>query len=106
MREFIAKFSDELQGVLCGFDRLLIRGTLRAICYPQGMMGYLSAASILLKDFGRHVQAVSERLKTASQTRAAQRGQKVLYLASSQVRKSVSCTFARRPGSPSPCKSA
>ena len=99
MREFIAKFSDELQGVLSGFDRLLIRGTLRAICYPQGMMGYLSAASILLKDFGRHVQAVSERLKTASQTRAAQLGRKVLYLASSQVRKEeVARTIARRQG--------
>ena len=86
MKEFIAKFSSHLLGVLSGFDRVLIRGSLRAICYPKGMMGYLSATSILLKDFGRHVQAVSERLKAASQARAAQLGRKVLYLTSSQVR--------------------
>jgi hypothetical protein len=99
MKEFIAKFSDELQGVLSGFDRVLIRGTLRALCYPQGMMGYLSVVSVLLKDFGRHVQAVSDRLKAASQSRAAQLGRKVLCLASSQVRKEeVARTIARREG--------
>lgn len=87
MNEFIAKFSDHLHGVLSGFDRLLIRGSLRAICYAEGMMRYLSGASILLKDFGDHVQAVSERLKAASQARAAQLGRSVVYLASSQVRK-------------------
>ena len=59
MKEFIAKFSSHLLGVLSGFDRVLIRGSLRAICYPKGMMGYLSATSILLKDFGRHVQALT-----------------------------------------------
>jgi len=57
MQEFIAKFSAQLLGVLSGFDRLLIRGTLRAICYPQGMMGYRSGANIRLKDFGRRGMA-------------------------------------------------
>ena len=99
MKEFIAKFSSHLLGVLSGFDRVLIRGSLRAICYPKGMMGYLSATSILLKDFGRHVQAVSEQLKAASQARAAQLGRKVLYLTSSQVRKEdVARALAAREG--------
>jgi hypothetical protein len=87
MNEFIAKFSDRLQGVLSGFDRVLIRGTLRALCYPEGMMKYLSAASVLLKDFGGHVQAMSERLKAASQAGAARLGRKVVYLPLAQVRK-------------------
>ena len=99
MKEFIAKFSSQLLGVLSGFDRVLIRGSLRAICYPEGMMRYLSATSILLKDFGRHVQAVSEQLKAASQARAAQLGRKVLYLTSSQVRKEdVARALAAREG--------
>ncbi len=87
MNEFIAKFSDQLQGVLSGFDRLLIRGSLRAICYPEGMMRYLSAASVLLKDFGRHVQGMSERLKAASQARVVTLGRTMRYLASGQLRK-------------------
>ena len=99
MKEFIAKFSSHLLGVLSGFDRVLIRGSLRAICYPKGMMRYLSATSTLLKDFGGHVQAVSEQLKAASQARAAQLGRKVLYLTSSQVRKEdVARALAAREG--------
>jgi hypothetical protein len=99
MNEFIAKFSDDLQGVLSGFDRLLIRGSLRNLCYPEGMMQYLSMASVLLKDFGRHVQGMSERLKAASQAQAARLGRKILYLASGQVRKEdVAREVAEREG--------
>ena len=99
LQEFIAKFSAQLLGVLSGFDRLLIRGTLRAICYPQGMMGYLSGVNIRLKDFGRHVQAVSARMKTTSQARAAALGRKVLYVPSPQVRKEdLARAMARREG--------
>jgi hypothetical protein len=87
MNEFIVKHSEDLQGVLSGFDRLLIRGSLRSIGYPEGMMRYLSRASILLKDFGRHVQAMSERLKAATQAQVATLGCKVRYLASGQSRK-------------------
>lgn len=99
MNEFIAKFSDGLQGVLSGFDRWLIRGSLRSLCYPEGMMRYLSAASVLLKDFGRHVQGMSERLKSASQARVAREGRKMLYLPSGQLRKEeVAREIAQREG--------
>lgn len=40
--------------------------------YTEGTMHYLNAASILLKDFGRRVQMMSERLKAATHARAAQ----------------------------------
>ncbi len=55
MNEFIAKFGDQITGVLSGFDRLVPRGSLRAICYEQGMEGYLSGSQVLLKDSARHV---------------------------------------------------
>ncbi len=87
MNEFIAKFGDEILGVLSGFDRLVLRGTLRAICYPQGMEGYLSGNSVLLKDFARHVHQVSRQLKQASLALAEKLGRTVKYLASSQVSK-------------------
>jgi len=41
MNEFIAKYADQIQGQLSGFDRLVFRGTLRQIAYPFGMNGYL-----------------------------------------------------------------
>jgi hypothetical protein len=60
---------------------------LRAICYPQGMEGYLSGSQVLLKDFARHVHQVSTRLKQASLALAEKLGRTVKYLASSQVSK-------------------
>jgi len=39
MNEFIAKHAEGIAGVLSGFDRLVFRGTLRSISYPEGMMG-------------------------------------------------------------------
>ena len=41
MNEFTAKYGDQIQGVLSGFDRLVLRGSLRKICYVFGMRGYL-----------------------------------------------------------------
>jgi hypothetical protein len=31
MRRFIEKFADRVDGILCGFDRLVLRGELRAL---------------------------------------------------------------------------
>ncbi len=52
MQEFTAKYADKIQGVLSGFDRLVFRGSLRKICHPFGMEGYLWAVRVPLKEFG------------------------------------------------------
>jgi hypothetical protein len=41
MQQFIAKFGNLIEGVISGADRLVLRGSLRAIQYQFGMMGYL-----------------------------------------------------------------
>ena len=46
MKEFIAKHKEEIAGMLSGFDRLVFRGTLRSMSYPEGMMGYLWANQV------------------------------------------------------------
>jgi hypothetical protein len=65
VKQFIAKFGHLTQGVLSGFDRLVIRGTLRAVGYEGGMSRYLTRCGVLLKDFKAHVEQVSQRLKAA-----------------------------------------
>jgi hypothetical protein len=82
MQEFIAKHREEITGVLSGFDRLIFRGTLRSISYPEGMMGYLWAKQVRLTEFGRHVLRVSERLKQACRAKAEALGRPVKHLAS------------------------
>jgi hypothetical protein len=87
MHEFIAKHGDKITGTLSGFDRLVFRGTLRSIAHDEGMMRYLWANQVLLKDFGSQVERVSQRLKEASLAEAEALGRPVKYLTSSQVSK-------------------
>lgn len=74
MKGFIAKFGKMLSGVLSGWDRLVVRGELRAL-YAEagGMQQYLKSNGILLKNFRDHVHSVSERLKAASLAVARER---------------------------------
>jgi len=41
-----------MTGVLSGFDRLRLCGTLRHLFQPTVMEAYLNACRILIKDFG------------------------------------------------------
>jgi hypothetical protein len=85
MQQFIAKLGKRVEGVLCGFDRLVFRGELRALYIPgdAGMQQYLKSSKILLKDFGEHVRQVSQRLKKASLASALELGRIIQYLAPS-----------------------
>jgi len=87
VQQFIAKHQHHIAGVLSGFDRLVLRGTLRSIAYAEGMNQYLWNNQILLKDFGSHVQQVSQRLKAASLGEANAVGRPVRYLASAEISK-------------------
>jgi hypothetical protein len=87
MKEFIAKYQKEIAGVLSGFDRLVFRGTLRSLSYLAGMQTYLAMNKVLLKDFGSHVQQISQRLKEASLAQAGALGRPVKYLDSGRVKK-------------------
>jgi hypothetical protein len=85
--KFIANHQDQISGVLSGFDRLVFRGTLRSVAHAGGMNQYLFRNEILLKNFGAHVEQVSQRLKTASLAAAVSTGRPVRYLASAKVSK-------------------
>jgi len=49
MNEFISRYSDQISGVITGFDRLVWRGNL-ALNHEAGMKGYLWANGIAWKD--------------------------------------------------------
>jgi hypothetical protein len=87
MHEFIAKHQDKIAGTLAGFDRLVFRGHLRSISHPQGMMRYLWVNNVFLKNFGDHVEKVTQRLKEASLAQAKICRRPVQYLNSSQLDK-------------------
>lgn len=87
MDRFTAKYADRLAGVLSGFDRLVFRGTLRRLSYVDGLKDYLWERKVLLKEFGTHAQAVTERVKQACLAGAAKAQIPVQYLPSAETSK-------------------
>jgi hypothetical protein len=77
----------QIDGVISGFDRLVLRGHLRAMAYQEGMKQYLSLNNVLLKEFAEHALRVTDRLKQASLSAAKRLGRPVKYLPSSQISK-------------------
>lgn len=97
MQEFIRKHEGAIVGVLSGWDRVRFMGTLRMLSYAGGMMGYLSKAGVLLKDFGGFVERKSDGVKDAIQARAKELGRPVVYLASSRTcKEEVALEIARK----------
>jgi hypothetical protein len=110
MQEFIAKYRDEIQGQMTGFDRLVLTGALPRLdvsCWlPQlkalratAMEQYCWQNGILFKNFGDHVKAVSEQVKKASTEPFRDRNLPVIYLASPKTDKNeVARQVARERG--------
>jgi hypothetical protein len=99
VEQFLSKHARAVIGVLSGFDRLVFRGTLRQLSYSAGMMAYLWAARVLLKDFAGHAEAMTRRLRDASETLAKQTGRPIRYLASGGIGKEpIAREIARTDG--------
>lgn len=87
MNALVPRNAEHVTGELSGWDRVVLRGTLRMLCFADGMMGYLSRIGVLLKDFGDHAQAMTGRLIEASLAAAEEAGRPVEYLESPKTRK-------------------
>ena len=80
MRQFIQRHRDQILGVLSGFDRLRLRGTLRLLTSVGGMMSYLSLAGMLIKDFMGYAEDLTRRLRQTTEENAQAAGRPVCYL--------------------------
>jgi hypothetical protein len=71
MERFLTRHGDRIVGILTGFDRMIFRGSLRSISYVNGLEIFLATQGVLLKDFGRWAEDVSDRLKAHAELVAA-----------------------------------
>jgi hypothetical protein len=76
---FIQRFEDKITGVLSGFDRLVLRGSLRSIVSVDGLKQLLWRKQILLKDFGEWAACMTEAVKHASQELAREQNRPFVY---------------------------
>ena len=87
MKLFVQRHARIVTGVLSGFDRLVLHGTLRLFSYPAGLLKYLCHHRVKLKDFGTHSRQLSDRIAAASLKAVEEAGRPIVYLPSSQDRK-------------------
>jgi hypothetical protein len=82
MERFMTRHGDRIAGILTGFDRVIFRGTLRSLSYPQGLEAFLATRGVLIKHFGTFALQVSERVKAHAMALAAAHGRPFEYVAS------------------------
>lgn len=88
MMSFIQQHANSVMGVLSGFDRVRIRGTLRWLCYPDGLGKHLSKIGVLLKDFKGYVHRITTELREATERMIQAAGRRpVQYMASATTSK-------------------
>src|SRR5450432_506442 len=87
MDEFLQRFGSKVIGHLSGFDRDRFRGSIRRLCYPEGILTFLCWIKVLLKDFGDYAECTTDQLCTAIERQATEHDLPTLYVASSTANK-------------------
>jgi hypothetical protein len=84
---FITKHQSSITGILHGFDRLRIRGTLRCLYHATMMERYLGVAGVMWKDFKDYAVDLTHRIKATAVARAERLERPYIYLPSNNLRK-------------------
>jgi hypothetical protein len=74
VKTFVERFGSCIIGVLNGFDRLRFRGSKRQLCHAAGLVSWLGAMRILLKDYKLWAKDASVQLCQSIESSAEQAG--------------------------------
>ena len=98
-RPFVARHQADVTGVLQGWDRLRIQGTLRSLYHDSVMEYYLQQAGLLCKDFKDFATGLTDRIREAAVALALRWQRPMRYLQSGALRKEdIARDIARRDG--------
>lgn len=86
-RAIVERYPRDVIGVLHGWDRLRLQGTLRSLYYPPVMEQYLRKAGVMWKDFKQFAIGLTGRVRQAAEAIARQQQRPVIYLPSSRASK-------------------
>jgi hypothetical protein len=84
---FVQRHQADVIGVLHGWDRLRLQGTLRSLYYQPVMEEYLWQSAVLWKDFKRFATDLTGRVRQAAEKLAGRHQRPMIYLPSSRTRK-------------------
>jgi hypothetical protein len=100
MNSFIQAHLSKVTGIVSGWDRLRFRGTLRMLANVTGLWRFLRCTGrVLLKDFGKHAEELSQQTRAQSLAVAEAQGRPVEHLQSPNVcKEDVAREIQRRDG--------
>jgi hypothetical protein len=84
---FIHVHQADVIGVLHGFDRLRLQGTLRSLYHPDVMEYYLRRSGVLWKDFKTFASGLTERVRQSAVALAQTQHRPMKYLPASSISK-------------------
>ena len=87
VEQFLAEHGADVTGVICGFDRLRLRASLRWLYQPTFMKRYLCEAGVRLKEFGAYATGLSHRIRAAAHAFPDRERRPVRYLHSTALSK-------------------
>ncbi len=87
MSSFLQQHVDSVMGLISGWDRMRLRGTLRLLANVSGMGCFLRYTHRLLKDFGEFALASSRMVREASLKVAEAAQRPVVHLPSASINK-------------------
>jgi len=99
MSSFIQKYQPQVTGVLSGFDRLVLRGTIRILAVASRLMDYLYCIGVRFSEWGQFMEQTSLRVKGASCRLAEELGRPLRYLPSGATPKEpIARAIAQKEG--------
>jgi len=88
MDTLLNKFNGVVKSVMTGFDRIIFKGMIRPIMYPEGMGHFLLSRNVLNKDYKDYVTAQSQLIIESAEELAQTHGDsKITYISSPNERK-------------------
>jgi hypothetical protein len=66
MKTFLNRHATKILGVLNGFDRLIFRGALRALCHLPGVIGFLQHRGLKIEQFTQFAKDITDRIHKAA----------------------------------------
>jgi hypothetical protein len=87
MKAFLQRFGSLVAGVLQGFDRLVFKGRLAQLYFPDGMHKFFALNGIRREDFKMSVAGVTKKIMEASLITQAKELGRFCYLSSTNIDK-------------------
>ena len=81
MMSFLQRLGAKVLGVLSGFDRIRLRGTLPRLSNTGSFFRWLEVARVPLKDFAAYADGQTKQLRETLEAKAVAAGRPVEYLA-------------------------